>query len=119
MLFLLSEIQLLTYFALKLQANSAVVCVVTLYFEHFTFYIPLEVLYYNRWYLKAVKNVLTSYFKLCYVYVKFKQTNQSSSPSKITNQSMLNGAPVMEMVNNSFSKARKALVVWESEERSN
>ena len=33
--------------------------------------------------MKAVNNVLTSYIKLCYVYVKFKQTNQSCSSSKI------------------------------------
>ena len=33
--------------------------------------------------MKAVKNVLTSYIKLYYVYVKFKRTNQSCSSSKI------------------------------------
>ena len=37
--------------------------------------------------MKAVKNVLTSYIKLCYVYVKFNWTNQSCSSSKI-NQSI-------------------------------
>ena len=33
--------------------------------------------------MKAVKNVWASYIKLCYVYVKFKWTNQSCSSSKI------------------------------------
>ena len=37
---------------------------------------------------------------------------------KLANQSMLNGTLVIEMVNVS-KKARKALVVWESVERSN
>ena len=36
--------------------------------------------------MKAVKNVLTSYITLCYVYVKFKWTNQSCPSSKV-NQS--------------------------------
>ena len=34
--------------------------------------------------MKAVNNALMSYIKLCYVYVKFKQTNQSCSPLKIS-----------------------------------
>ena len=34
--------------------------------------------------MKAVKNVLTSYNQLCYIYVKFKRTSQSCSPSKIS-----------------------------------
>ena len=38
---------------------------------------------------------------------------------KLTNQSMLKGALVIEMVNNSFSKSKKTLVVWESVECSN
>ena len=53
---------------------------------------------YNWLLLKAV-NVL-------YVYVQFKRTNQSYSPSKIS-QSLLNGALVMEMVNNSFIESKK------------
>ena len=75
-------------FAVKLLANS-LVAIVTLFwtclntFSHFTFPIPLEVLYYNWSLLKAVK-VLTSYIKLCYVYVQFKRANQSCSPSKIS-----------------------------------
>ena len=34
--------------------------------------------------MKAVKKFLTSYIKLCYVYVKFKWTNHSCSSSKIS-----------------------------------
>ena len=34
--------------------------------------------------MKAVNNVLTSYIKLCYVYVKFKLANQRYSPLKIS-----------------------------------
>ena len=34
--------------------------------------------------MKAVKNVLGSYIKLCYVYVKFKWANQSYSSLKIS-----------------------------------
>ena len=83
-------------FAVKLIAN--------LNFEHaehvnisdFPYYLK-----YNWSLLKAVNNVLVSYTKLC--YVKFKWANQSCSPSKIS-QSMLNGALVIEMVNNSFSE---------------
>ena len=33
--------------------------------------------------MKAVKNVLASYIKLCYVYLNFKWTNQSCWSSKI------------------------------------
>ena len=55
--------------------------------------------------MKAVKNVLTSYIKLCYVYVKFKWTNQSYSLQKLSNQSMLSGALVIEMANNYFSES--------------
>ena len=29
-------------------------------------------------------NVLASYIKLCYAYLKFKQTSQSFSPSKVS-----------------------------------
>ena len=34
--------------------------------------------------MKTIYNILTSYFKLCPVYVKLKRTNQSCSPSKIS-----------------------------------
>ena len=34
--------------------------------------------------MKAVNNVLMSYIKLCYVYVKSKRTNQSCSSSIIS-----------------------------------
>ena len=50
--------------------------------------------------MKAVNSALTSYIKswLCKI-----QTNQS----KLLNQSMLNGALMIEIVNNSFSKSKK------------
>ena len=38
---------------------------------------------------------------------------------KLTNQSMLNGALVIGMVDKFLVQARKTLVVWESVERSN
>ena len=56
--------------------------------------------------MKAV-NVLTSFIKLFNVYVKLKQNNQNCSLSKLANQSMLNGAIVIQMVNNSFSESNK------------
>ena len=40
-----------------------------------------DVLFYGWSLLKAV-NVLRSYIKLCYIYVHFKQANQTCSPSK-------------------------------------
>ena len=76
----------------------------------FTFHIShtIEVLYCNWLYLKAV-NILTSLIKLCFVYFKFKRTNQSCSPSKLANQSMLNGALLIQMVNTSFSEGKENL----------
>ena len=72
--------------------------------EHFNIsHFPYH-LRYNWLWLKAANNFLTNYTKLC--YVKFKWTNQSCSPSKI-GQSMMNGAFVIEMGNNSFSESKK------------
>ena len=76
-------------FAAKLLANSVVTsnCCITLnMFEHVsTFHISHTtwgiILYLIL--LKAVK-VLTSYIKLCYVYVQFKRASQSCSCSKIS-----------------------------------
>ena len=91
-------------FAVKLTANLVVAsdCYIVLnMFEHvFTFHISHITwgINYNWLLLKAV-NVL-------YVYVQFKRTNQSCLPSKIS-QSLLNGALVMEMVNNSFSEGKE------------
>ena len=76
-------------FAAKLLANSVVTsnCCITLnMFEHVsTFHISQTtwgiILYLIL--LKAVK-VLTSYIKLCYVYVQFKRASQSCSRSKIS-----------------------------------
>ena len=76
-------------FAVKLPANSLVAIIVALLwtclntFSHLRSPIPLEVLNYNWLLLKAV-NVLTSYTKLCCVYVQFKWANQSCSPSKFS-----------------------------------
>ena len=44
--------------------------------SHFTFHILLEVLYYNWSYLNAANTVLTSYIKICYVYVNFRRAYQ-------------------------------------------
>ena len=58
-----------------------------------------------------------SYIKLCYVFVKFKRTNQNAHLQKLADQSMLNGAFVIEMIHSSFSgkllsfdKARNVLI---------
>ena len=41
--------------------------------------------------MKAVKNFLMRYIKLCYVHVKFNEPIKVAHPEKLTNQSMLNG----------------------------
>ena len=43
--------------------------------------------------MKAVKDFLMSYINLCYVYVKFNELIKAPHLQKLTNQSMLNGAP--------------------------
>ena len=58
--------------------------------------------------LKAV-NVLTSYTKLCYVYVQFKQANQSCSPLK-TSQSINVEWRTCDKNGWSFDKARNVLM---------
>ena len=42
--------------------------------------------------MKAVKNFLMNYIKLCYVYVKFSEPIKVAHPQKLANQSLLNGA---------------------------
>ena len=89
-------------FAVKLLANLAIVtlfwrCLNT--FSHFTFHMSLEVSYYNWSLLKAVH--------VFYVNVQFKRTNQGCSPSKLANQSMLNGALVIKMVKKNFGLLTK------------
>ena len=42
--------------------------------------------------MKAVKNFLMSYIKLCYIYVKFDEPIKVAHLQKLANQSMLNGA---------------------------
>ena len=95
-------------FAVKLLANLAIVtlfwrCLNT--FSHFTFHMSLEVSYYNWSLLKAVH--------VFYVNVQFKRTNQGCSPSKLANQSMLNGVAGDKNGQEklwSFDKARNVLV---------
>ena len=91
-------------------ANAAVVSVVALYFEHAElFHISYFTchLRYNRLRLKAIKNVLTSHIKLCYVYVNSNEPIKVAHLQKLANQSMLNVALLIEMVNNSFSESKK------------
>ena len=42
--------------------------------------------------MKAIKDFLMSYIK-CYIYVKFNEPTKVAHLQKLTNQSMLNGAP--------------------------
>ena len=76
-------------FAVKLLANLVVACncyVALNMFEYvFTFHISHTIwgIMFN-WSLLNAVNVLTSYVKLCSVYVQLKRANQSCSPSKIS-----------------------------------
>ena len=47
--------------------------------------------------MKAVKKVLRSYFKLCYVYVKFNEPITVAHLQKLANQSTLNDANAVEI----------------------
>ena len=72
-------------FLVELLANSAVACscyivlnmpsILAFHISHITWGIILQLI--------IADNVLTSYIKFCYAYVKFKRANQSCSPSKI------------------------------------
>ena len=42
--------------------------------------------------MKAVKNFLMSFIKLCYVFVKFNEPIKVAHLQKLANRSMLNGA---------------------------
>ena len=70
------------------------------------FYKPLEAIYHNWSYMKAVKSV---YIKFILNDVMFMLNSnepiKSAHLQRLTNQSMLNGALVVEMVNNSFSES--------------
>ena len=91
-------------FAVKLLANLVVASDCYIVFNMFEHVFTFRTSHINyKWLLLKPANVL-------YVYVQFKPTNQSCSPSKIS-QSLLNGALVMEMVNNSFSESKKTLIV--------
>ena len=84
-------------FAVKLPANIVVAsdCYIVLnMFEHvFTFHI-----FHIAWGINYNWSLLKA-------NVQLKRTNQGCSPSKIS-QSLLNGALVMEVVNNSFSESK-------------
>ena len=59
--------------------------------------------------------VLTSYIKLCYVYVNSVESIKVAHFQKLTNQSMLNGALVLEMINNFFSESKKNFLIEKRE----
>ena len=85
-------------------------------FSLFAFHIPLEVLYDNWSLLKAVNNALTSSITLYnYVMLNSNKPIKVNHLQKLANQSVLNGALVIEMVNNSFSESKKnccRLIKW-------
>ena len=51
--------------------------------------------------------ILTSYINFCYVYVDFKQTSQSSSPSKISQSINGEWRTCDRNGKNSFSESKK------------
>ena len=57
--------------------------------------------------MNAVNNVLKGYIKFCYVYVNIKQTNQSCSPSKISQSVNGEWRTCDGNENNFFSKSKK------------
>ena len=78
-------------------------------FSYFTFHMLFEVLYDNWSLLQAANNALTSYIKLCnYVMLNSNEPNKVAHLQKLGNQSVLNGALVIEIVNNSFSESKKS-----------
>ena len=72
-------------FAVKLLANCYIVLnmqsiFITFHISHTTW----GIIDHSWKLLTMFNNVLTSYIKLCYVYVKFKRANQRCSPPKIS-----------------------------------
>ena len=67
-------------------ANTAVVCIVTFYFEHAEHFHISHFTNHLKHYITVdhIWKLLTSCTKLCYVYVIFKWTNQSCSSWKIS-----------------------------------
>ena len=62
-------------------------------------------------------NVLTSYIKSCYVFVKFRLANENYSPSKLASLSLLNGVLVIQMVSNSLNESKKKLLPFDEKNR--
>ena len=59
-------------------------------------------------YFRAVNNALTSYIRLCNLYyIKPNRTNQSCSPSKISQSINVEWRTCIELVSNSFSESKK------------
>ena len=77
-----------------------------LYFEHAEHSHISHFTYYLRYYI-IIAHVLTCYIKLCYVYVNFYEPVKVADLQKLLNQLMLNGALVIEIVNNSLSESKK------------
>ena len=98
-------------FAVELLANSAVVCIVTLCFEHaqqfhishFTYHLS----YYQLIIVEPVNKALTSYIKLCsYVILNSNEAIKVAHLQELANQSMLNGA-LEKWLNYSFSESKR------------
>ena len=103
-------------FAVKLIANygSCFHCYI-IFWTCRTFYISLEVFYYNWPQSKAVNNVLTSCINNVIFTLISNELIKVADLRKSPNQLMLNGALVIEMVNNSFKESKKKighLIKW-------
>ena len=69
--------------------------------------------------MNAVNNVLRVILNFVVFMLIWNEPVENCSPSKISHQSMVNGSLAIEMVTILLVKARKTLVVWWTEERSN
>ena len=77
-----------------------------LYFEHAEHSHISHFTYHLSYYI-IIDHDLTSYIKLCYVYVNFNKPIKVADLQKLVNQLMLNGTLVIEIVNNSLSESKK------------
>ena len=77
-----------------------------LYFEHAEHSHISHFTYHLSYYI-IIDLDLTSYIKLCYVYVNFNKPIKVADLQKLVNQLMLNGTLVIEIVNNSLSESKK------------
>ena len=104
--------------AAKLLANTAVVFLITLYFEHVEHFHISRFTNHLRHFIinESCYVLLLIFYRVLLNYVMFM--SNSNEPikvahlQKLTIQSMLNGAFVIEMVNNSFSKMYKNFGCW-------